>query len=236
VQQQNARARKGKNVTSTTPISTMLQAPPTQMPDWDTILKDHSPAVWRTCWRILSHRADVEEVFQETFLAALKVSRSAPVASWPALLHSLATARSVDRLRQRVTRRRVFTDDHHDPSDESPSHLDKARSEEPQPADHALASELSDRLRLALTALPEKQAHAFCLHALEGWPQQQVADALGMTENAVAVTIHRARHRLKELLSDSNPRREKPARERLSHVPSEAGLKKPAPVRTGGVL
>ena len=210
-------------------------------PDWDAILKQHSPAVWRTCWRILSHRADVEEVFQETFLAALKVSRGpTPVASWPALLHSLATARSVDRLRQRVTRRRVFTDDCGPQSDgDAPSHLDNARSQEPQPADQSVASELSDRLRQALTALPEKQAHAFCLHALEGWPQQQVAVALGMTENAVAVTIHRARHRLKELLSDSNPRKEKPphtTRERPSHVPSETGLKKPAPVRTGGVL
>ena len=208
------------------------------MPDWDVILKDHSPAVWRTCWRILSHRADVEEVFQETFLAALKVSRGpAPVASWPALLHSLATARSVDRLRQRVTRRRVFTDDG-SPSDDAPSHLDTAPSHEPQPADHSVASELSDRLRIALAQLPEKQSHAFCLHALEGWPQQQVADALGMTENAVAVTIHRARHRLKELLADSTPGKEKPnhPRERASHVPSETGLKKPAPVRTGGVL
>jgi RNA polymerase sigma-70 factor (ECF subfamily) len=204
-------------------------------PDWEAILREHGPVVWRVCWRILTHRADVEECFQETFLAAVRVSRSAAVASWPALLHNLATARAIDRLRQRVTRRRVFAEQ--GTSEDVDTPMDRAQSPQAQPAEHAVAAELSDRLREALTALPEKQARAFCLHALDGWPHQQVAEHLGMSENAVAVTIHRARQRLKELLSDGSTGglgRHSSKKERPSHVPAETVVVGGA-ARSGGV-
>ena len=203
--------------------------------DWEGILREHGQAVWRACWRILAHRADVEECFQETFLAAVKVAGNGPVGSWPALLHSLATARAVDRLRQRITRRRVLPNEPQAPDgSDGESMIERTESSEPAPAERAVAAELSDRLRDALTRLPEKQAQAFCLHALDGWPQQQVATHLGITENAVAVTIHRARQKLKELLADPVSASTRSSSKRASHVPPEARLA-PAPVRAGDV-
>jgi RNA polymerase sigma factor (sigma-70 family) len=62
--------------------------------------------------------------------------------------------------------------------------------------------ELSERLREALSHLPQKQAEVFCLHALCGWSHREVGERLNMTENAVGVTIHRARQRLRELLGN----------------------------------
>ena len=44
------------------------------MVDWDGIIDREGPAVWRTVCRLLTHRADAEECFQETFLAALEAS------------------------------------------------------------------------------------------------------------------------------------------------------------------
>jgi RNA polymerase sigma-70 factor (ECF subfamily) len=203
--------------------------------DWEAIVKEHGPAVWRVCWRILAHREDVEECFQETFLAAVKVAGAGVVASWPALLHSLATARSVDRLRQRITRRRVLPNEPAGSNgQDSESMIERTESSEAQPAERAVAAELADRLREALTRLPEKQAQAFCLHALDGWPQQQVAAHLGITENAVAVTIHRARQKLKELLRDPVNEHARATGKRPSHNLPEARLAA-APVRAGGV-
>jgi RNA polymerase sigma-70 factor, ECF subfamily len=75
------------------------------MPDWQEILSREGPAVWRTAYRILGNQADADECFQEAFLAALEVSRREHVAHWRALLQRLATARAVDRLRERVRRR-----------------------------------------------------------------------------------------------------------------------------------
>ncbi len=44
------------------------------MTDPTAIVEAHSDAVWRTVYRLLNHREDALECYQETFLAALRVS------------------------------------------------------------------------------------------------------------------------------------------------------------------
>jgi RNA polymerase sigma-70 factor (ECF subfamily) len=170
------------------------------MTNWDTIVASDGPMVWRTLWRLLANRADVEECFQETFLAALKLSHRKTVDCWPAALCSLATARGMDRLRKRYRR-----GDHrqNDSDGTGGRRLAEEASKEASPVEHAVASELSERLRHALSQLPEKQAEVFTLHAFCGWSHGEVGQRMGMTENAVGVTVHRARQRLRELLGDA---------------------------------
>jgi RNA polymerase sigma-70 factor, ECF subfamily len=166
------------------------------MTDWDELVRDEGPAVWRTLWRLLGRRADVEECFQETFLAALRYGREQrrDVRQWCALLQRMATARAVDKLRQRYRRRDVSIGG---PDDID---VDASPSPRPGPVERAVAAELSENLRRALTRLPDEQAEAFCLHALSGWSYEEVGRQLGMSSNAVGVSIHRARRRLRELL------------------------------------
>jgi RNA polymerase sigma-70 factor (ECF subfamily) len=171
------------------------------MTNWEGILRDHGPAVWRTLWRLLGNRADAEECFQETFLAAVRAERRpAPVVHWGALLQTLATARAIDRLRRRYCLRResaampaeqedVFT-----PEDTA--------SRQPSASDLLDAKELSQRLRAALALMPERQAEVFALHALSGWSYQEIGQSTGMSSSAVGVTIHRARQRLREILGE----------------------------------
>jgi len=172
------------------------------MTNWDAIVADDGPGVWRTLWRLLANRTDVEECFQETFVAALKVSRRQVVECWPALLCSLATARAMDRLRQRYRQSRWRGGSQRE---ESGSRLlAEAALPDAGPVEHAVAAELSERLREALSQLPERQAELFCLHALSGWSHRQLGERMQMTENAVGVAIHRARQRLRELLGDGS--------------------------------
>ncbi len=169
------------------------------MTNWDAIVANDGPMVWRTLWRLLANRADVEECFQETFLAALKLSYRETVECWPAVLCSLATARAMDRLRKRYRR----GDHWQNCSDGSGDRrLAEETSTDAGPMEHAVAAELSERLREALSQLPEKQAEVFYLHALCGWSHREVSQRMDMTENAVGVTIHRARQRLQELLGE----------------------------------
>src|SRR5687768_4051995 len=110
------------------------------MTDWELILHDHGPTVWRTLWRLLGHRADAEECFQETFLAAVRTERRSPVTHWGALLQTAATARAVDRLRQRYARRRESL-----PADGDPAGPDETASPDPSPPDLLGAAEVSGR-------------------------------------------------------------------------------------------
>src|SRR5262249_35598374 len=167
-----------------------LESQGRRMPNWQEILSQEGAVVWQTAYRILGHRADTEECYQETFLAALEVSRREVVRSWRALLQRLATARAVERLRQRRRRR----------AREQVTGWDRVQSPMPSPSQTAEERELAQRLREALAHLSPKQAEVFCLHCLEAWSYQEIAQELGLSVDAVGVTLHRARKRLQKLL------------------------------------
>ena len=171
------------------------------MVDWDGIIDTEGPAVWRTVCRLLTHRADAEECFQETFLAAVQLWRRQPVRSPRAALQRLATARAIDRLRQR------YRAAGHESDDPPGSVADGG----PSPPDRAAAAELAEALRGALAELPGKQADAFCLHCLDGYSYREVGDALGLSVDAVGVLLHRARARLRDLLASRAPAPREPA-------------------------
>jgi RNA polymerase sigma-70 factor (ECF subfamily) len=161
------------------------------MPDWEEIVRRDGPAVWRTAYRLLNNPADADECFQEAFVAALEVSRREEVGNWRGLLLRLAAARAVDRLRQRCRRR----------SREQTADWDALAGNEPPPSQAAEEAELSQRLRDALAQIPAQQAEVFCLHGLEGWSYQEIAEQLSLSVNTVGVLLHRARKRLRELLA-----------------------------------
>src|SRR6478609_1684047 len=106
------------------------------MTDWDQIIRRDGPAVWRTVSRLVGDRADAEECFQEAFVAALELARREPLTSPRALLLRMATARSMDRLRQRYRRRKRESAD---------AELDYMPSHQTTAHEHAEASELSQR-------------------------------------------------------------------------------------------
>ena len=72
------------------------------MPDWDAIVAEHGPLVWRTVYRLVGNHADASDCFQETFLSAISAARRERVENWGGFLQRIATARALDRLRRRV--------------------------------------------------------------------------------------------------------------------------------------
>jgi RNA polymerase sigma-70 factor, ECF subfamily len=174
------------------------------MIDWERIVHDDGPAVWRTAQRLLGNRADADECFQETFAAAVELTRRAdagPIRKWRSLLVRLATARAVDRLRQRIWRTSRETSDE-TAVDRLVDHHDSSR-----PHVRAEQAEMSVRLRAALAHLPPKQADAFCLHCLEGWSYREVAEHLEESIDHVGVLIHRARAALQDRIASILPDR-----------------------------
>lgn len=164
------------------------------MIDWDELMQREGSTVWRTAYRLLRNQADADECFQETFLAALKVSNRQPVRNWQALLKRLATTRAIDRIRKRMRRRRR----------EEVADLAQVEAAQIDPSQEAEAAELSSALRWAIAQLPTRQAEVFCLHELGEWSYQEIADQLGTSSNAVGVVLHRARQKLQELLKMQN--------------------------------
>jgi RNA polymerase sigma-70 factor, ECF subfamily len=160
------------------------------MIDWDELVHREGSAVWRTIYRLVRNRADAEECFQETFVAALELSNRQPVRNWPALLQCLATSRAVDRVRKHLRRTRK----------EEVTNLARAETSEAGPSQRAEAAEQATRLRWALAQIPARQAEIFCLHELGGWKYEAIGERFAMTVSAVGVLLHRTRKKLQDLL------------------------------------
>jgi RNA polymerase sigma-70 factor, ECF subfamily len=171
------------------------------MTDWEQIVKTCSSLVWTTAFRVLNHREDASDCTQDVFLEALEVARRGPVRSWKGLLIRLCTCRALDRLRQRSR------DDERRERAGDCAGLASTGSRPEQAAERA---ELADLLRQALAKLPEQQAEVFCLRVFNEMSYREIARQTGIHPSTVSVLLHRARLKLRELLSGqaSKPDRE----------------------------
>jgi RNA polymerase sigma-70 factor, ECF subfamily len=163
--------------------------------DWQMIVTEYGPLVWRTAQRLLANDADAADCFQETFLAALELSRREAVRNVPGLLVRLATTRAIDRLRQRGRQERP-------PADVSKGEQTTGQTD---PHDQAQDRELVGQLREAIGQLPDQEARVFCLRYLNDMSYRQIARELNIGINAVGVSLYRAKARLRQAL-DATPR------------------------------
>jgi RNA polymerase sigma-70 factor (ECF subfamily) len=159
--------------------------------DWQSIVRDHGPAVWRTAYRLLANHSDASDCFQEAFLAAFEITGREPVRNIPGLLVRLATTRAIDRLRQKNRQEQRRTD-LHDP---------RAANRDLDPLDQAQTSDLACQLREQIRLLPPQEARVFCLRYLEDMSYRQIARELNIAINVVGVSLYRAKARLRAALA-----------------------------------
>src|SRR5262245_31934472 len=98
------------------------------MTDWNAVLREHGPVVWRTACRLLTSEADAADCFQNTFVSAVELAAAEPIRAWSAALKRIATARALELLRARYRSARVGALPDTPPADPTaPDPLDTAR-------------------------------------------------------------------------------------------------------------
>lgn len=159
--------------------------------DWPAIIREHGPAAFEAAWRILGNAADTEDAVQDALVDALRIRRRGTVVrNWPALLRHMATCRALDVLRRRRAARLAAP----------PFAAETVAPGWSQPDAAAVATEQMLLLRQALVRLPQRQAMVFSLRYLGDLTNAEIAEMLDIAPGAVAVALHRARGRLRELL------------------------------------
>jgi RNA polymerase sigma-70 factor (ECF subfamily) len=153
----------------------------------------HSPLLFSLAVKILSDRAEAEDVLQETFVQVWKTAasfddqRGKPL-GWFIML---TRSRAIDRLRSRKTRTRL---------------AESARKEETQittsrtPVDDAVLSEAQRTVRDALDKLPDDQRVPIELAYFGGLTQFEIAQKLSQPLGTVKTRIRAGMIQLREQL------------------------------------
>lgn len=153
------------------------------------VFTTHSPYIERLLARILGPHADVEDVLQSTFVAAIgafaRFRGEAQVRTW---LARIAIRIAQDRMRSAAHRRRGSVPDLDEVAD------DRARPEHAE-GDFDARRKL-DRLYAHLQAIGAKKQLAFVLHVFEGHPLEEVAALTGASVTATKSRVFWARREL----------------------------------------
>jgi len=164
---------------------------------FDEIYRAHSRKLYGLAVRMLGNPADAEDMLQEIFLAAHRKLDSfrgeSALSTW---LYRLAVNLCLDYLRSRTGRAIHMTD---------------ALGDDPVLPDagsHGLAERAVTKMDLerAIAQLPEGCRTAFVLHDVQGLEHQEVGEIMGIAEGTSKSQVHKARMRLRALLSRAGSR------------------------------
>lgn len=159
----------------------------------------YHPGILRFLTRFVG-REDAEEVAQEVFL---KVSQrleefrgDSTVRTW---IYRIARNAALDRLRSRPMR---YESTHGIPPpglDEDPPDIRSRLPDEQASIErYLIRKEMSECIRGRVESLPESYRSVLVLSELAGMTNAEIASALGTSEGAVKIRLHRARTMLRE--------------------------------------
>ncbi|HVS18921.1 MAG TPA: sigma-70 family RNA polymerase sigma factor [Planctomycetota bacterium] len=150
--------------------------------------------------RILGSDDDAAEVVQEAFLSAFKAidrfQGDSKIGTW---LHRIAINAALMRLRKRKRREANI-------EDLLPAYTENggfAAMPDPWSEEvdaRLLREEARDQVRARIDELPENYRVALLLRDIEGYSNEELAEALDVTVNAAKIRVHRARQALRTLL------------------------------------
>ena len=155
------------------------------------LFRNHYKGIFRVAYRITGSQSDAEDVLQTIFVRLTPGWENRDLSPNPrAFLYRAAINASLDivRLRKRVNSVSLDVVDH-ELGLNHPA---------PSPADDLADLELRELVRQAVAKLEGRAATAFVLRYYEGYDNGRIAEVLGTSQMVVAVTLHRARTRLRK--------------------------------------
>lgn len=157
---------------------------------FEELYTQHAARLYNVALRMLGNTADAEDVVQDTFLLAHKRLDSfrgeAALGTW---LYRLAVNQCLDRLRSRAGREQLATD-----SLDEPTRVWQPTARSDRPVERL-------DLKSAIARLPEGSRAVFVLHDVEGLEHREIAKLLGISDGTSKSQLHKARMRLREILT-----------------------------------
>jgi RNA polymerase sigma-70 factor (ECF subfamily) len=162
-----------------------------ELEELGALFREHYKIIFRVAYRLTGSESDAEDVLQTIFLRLTPgQARKGLLPNPQGYLYRAAVNASLDLLRSRKRANSVPLDV-----------VDFDRSSKlsvASPEDNLADTELRELVRQAIAKLEGRAATAFALRYYEGYDNGRIAEVLGTSQMVVAVTLHRARIRLRK--------------------------------------
>ncbi|MFZ0956379.1 MAG: sigma-70 family RNA polymerase sigma factor [Candidatus Sulfotelmatobacter sp.] len=160
----------------------------------------HHGLVFATAYRITGNAGDAEDVLQTVFLRLLRRGRNAdPLEKPESYLRRAAINAALDVIRSRQADQTVPLPEEGSGESSGKGSGKSSGLMQTAPA-QADDSGLRQALSRAIAQLKPRPAEIFALRFLEGLSNQEIAEALGISQVRVAVIVHRTRMQLRKQL------------------------------------
>ena len=168
----------------------------------EQVFRDHAPRVYNLARRMLGNDADADDVTQDVLMQVVrKLDTFRGEAALPTWLHRVTVNAA---LAHRKKRARRAEHEVHDPLNNfrgDGHHSSVINKWVIGPDTEALNHETTELIEKAIARLPETYRDVYVLADVEGLPNQDIADMLGLGLPAVKSRLHRGRLMMREALA-----------------------------------
>jgi len=156
--------------------------------------------VFNYAFRLLSNRADAEDVTADTFLAIFAKKYSyQPEVKFVTWLYTVVRNACIDRIRKRKKHVSLSVKNKEDNEAEG-AQIDVV-DEKAVPVENIEENERARQVQLAINKLPDEQKEAIILRAYHSMDYQQISQIMNCSLPNVKILIFRARENLRKELS-----------------------------------
>lgn len=179
------------------------EAPPTDTPMTpERVFREFGPRVYNLARRMLGNDADAEDVTQDVLLQVVrKLDTFRGESAFPTWLHRVTVNAALAHRRKAVNRQEKTAADPLEAFIDDGKRLMPVRSWTLRPEQAALDHETQVLIEGAIADLPEQFRDVYVLADVEGLPNADIADSLGLSVPAVKSRLHRARLAMRDRLA-----------------------------------
>jgi len=169
--------------------------------DFEGVISNYSPVLFRVALRRLRNVEDAEDAVQDALLSAYKhigqFEGRSQLSTW---LTSIVNNTAGMKLRQHLRHEMVSLDQNQE--NDGATFANKLKDSRPNPETICEKKEMHETLRRSLAQLSPKLREAIQMRDLDGFSMQETASALGISINALKSRVARGRATLSLLVHE----------------------------------
>jgi RNA polymerase sigma-70 factor (ECF subfamily) len=174
--------------------------PPTLTPE--LVFREYAPRIYNLARRMLGNDADAEDVTQDVLLQVVRkldtFRGESQLGTW---LHRVTVNAALAHRQKRANRQKRESGNGVDEQAEPVGPSGSLKRWNVSPDEPILAAEQAELIDKAIKELPEPYRDVYVLADVEGLPNAEIGEMLGLNVPAVKSRLHRARLRMRDALA-----------------------------------